>query len=90
MLLGESLNICTVVRISSSQFNNGNLFSIYMFVIILFEVFIGAQLPLDVLVSSGRVLNLLSSLIICSNLWCYLSSISGHSLTVLSSMILEI
>jgi ubiquinol-cytochrome c reductase cytochrome b subunit len=75
LLLGEVNNVSTISKLTSSQFNNGNLFITYFFLIILSEVFIGAQLPLDVLVSSGRVLNLLSSLILWSNLWCYLSSI---------------
>jgi len=76
LLLLVLVEVCLImVFIYVNVFCNGNLFIIYLFCLYALWLYIGAQLPLDVLISSGRVLNVLSSLILWSNLWCYLSTV---------------
>jgi hypothetical protein len=48
---------------------NGNLFITYFFLIMVCELWIGAQLPQDLFLSYGRVLNFFNNLILWSNLW---------------------
>jgi len=70
-LLGEVKNVSTISRLTSYMWINGNLFITYFFLIMIYELWIGAQLPQDIFLSYGRVLNFFNNLILWSNLWCY-------------------
>ena len=67
-LLGEVKNVSTISRLISYMWINGNLFIIYFFFIMICELWIGAQLPQDIFLSYGRILNFFNNLILWSNL----------------------
>jgi hypothetical protein len=74
LLLSELSKLkCNWLRltlVSFVWFNNSNLVITYSFLIIFLELWIGALIPQDLVISSGRVLNFINNY----NLWIHLYS----------------
>lgn len=68
LTLGEIHNLTILSRLTSYIRINSNLFIIYFFFIMICELWIGAQLPQDIFLSYGRILNFLNNTILWSNL----------------------
>jgi len=64
LLVIEIKNVSTISRLTSYMWINGNLFISYFFVMMIYELWIGAQLPQDIFLCYGRILNLFNKLFI--------------------------
>ena len=63
-------NQMRLTLVSFMWFNNSNLLITYSFLIFTIELWIGALIPQDLVISSGRVLNFINNY----NLWIHLYS----------------
>ena len=75
--LCEIKNVSNICRLTSYICINTNVFIITLFVIVICDVCIGAQLPQDQFVSSGRVFLVYKVAILVSDVWCYVVSVPG-------------
>jgi hypothetical protein len=63
-------NCIRLTLVSFMWFNNSNLIITYSFLVFTIELWIGALIPQDLVISSGRVLNFINNY----NLWIHLYS----------------
>jgi quinol-cytochrome oxidoreductase complex cytochrome b subunit len=70
----EVKNVSSISRLTSYICINTNVFIIYLFILIWCDVCIGAQLPQDMFLSSGRIFLVYKCVILISDIWCYLGS----------------
>ena len=70
-IVSENKNVCNIWRLLSVFSNNDNLFISYLYLMIIYQVFIGIQITQDIYLLWGRVVmslfNALLWIIICSS-----------------------